>query len=130
MNRFLPLTLGACVLLAACASVVAAPKGSEPPIAVERGTASWYGKRFHGRITASGERFDMYALTAAHKTLPMHSLVEVRNLRNGKRVVVRINDRGPFRNRTIDLSYAAARQLGMIERGLAPVELRVLERPD
>ena len=93
----------------------------------EHGVASWYGRDFHGRSTASGERFDMHGLTAAHRTLPFGTPVEVRNPANGRSVVVRINDRGPHtRRRLIDLSYAAARDLGIAARGTAPVELRVL----
>ena len=109
----------------------------DPPIEVETspaakalgsGIASYYGRRFHGRPTASGERFDMHALTAAHRTLPFGSLVEVTNPRNGRSVIVRVNDRGPFvRGRTIDVSRAAAEQLGMISRGHARVELVLLE---
>ncbi len=92
-----------------------------------RGIASWYGPDFHGRKTSNGEYYDMYAMTAAHKTLPMNTMVRVKNLRNGKEVVVRINDRGPFvKNRIIDLSYAAARKIGMIAQGTAPVEIEVL----
>lgn len=92
-----------------------------------RGVASWYGRGFHGLPTASGERFDMHELTAAHRTLPFGTAVEVRNPRNGRAVVVRINDRGPYsRRREIDLSYAAARDLGIAGRGIARVELRVL----
>ena len=94
----------------------------------ERGLASWYGKKFHGQKTASGEVYDMFALTAAHKTLPIPSYVRVTNVTNGKSVVVRINDRGPFHpGRVIDLSYAAARRLGIVEVGSALVEVeRVL----
>ncbi|RME35133.1 MAG: septal ring lytic transglycosylase RlpA family protein, partial [Deltaproteobacteria bacterium] len=85
---------------------------------VEQGTASWYGPKFHGRKTSNGETFDMYALTAAHKTLPLGVSVRVTNLRNGRQVVVRVNDRGPFvAGRIIDLSYAAAKELDMIEAG-------------
>lgn len=95
--------------------------------AVQEGLASWYGRKFHGRVTASGERYDMDRLTAAHRTLPFGTRVEVRNLRNGRSVVVRINDRGPFvAGRVIDLSRAAARALDMIEAGVVPVRLRVL----
>lgn len=94
---------------------------------VQRGIASWYGRKFHGKRTSSGERFDMYAMTAAHKRLPLASRVEVTNLVNGRRVVVRINDRGPFvRDRIIDLSYAAAKRLGMLSKGTASVEVRTL----
>lgn len=93
----------------------------------QRGIASWYGKRFHGQKTASGEIYDMYAMTAAHPTLPIPSYVRVTHLRNGRQVVVRINDRGPFHaNRVIDLSYAAAYRLGYIEAGSAEVEVEAV----
>lgn len=89
----------------------------------ERGLASWYGKKFHGRRTASGEVYNMYAMTAAHPTLPIPSYVRVRNPANEREIVVRINDRGPFHpGRVIDLSYTAALKLGVL-RGVAPVEL-------
>ncbi|WP_245879631.1 septal ring lytic transglycosylase RlpA family protein [Zobellella endophytica] len=92
------------------------------------GKASFYGSRHHGRKTASGERFDKNALTAAHKTLPFGSRVRVVNLRNRQSVVVRINDRGPYaRGRIIDLSEQAARQLNMIRDGVVPVRLELLE---
>ena len=116
-------------LLAREDAPAAARAASEPTAAAapEQGVASWYGRDFHGRSTASGEPFDMHGLTAAHRTLPFGTPVEVRNPANGKRVVVRINDRGPHtRRRLIDLSYAAARDLGIAARGTAPVELRVL----
>ena len=94
---------------------------------VERGVASWYGRAFHGNPTANGERYDMHKLTAAHKTLPLPTDVEVVNLRNGKRIVVRVNDRGPFvGNRIIDLSFAAAREIDMLEDGTTLVEVRAL----
>ncbi len=97
---------------------------------VDRGTASWYGLQFHGRRTANGERYDMYDLTAAHKTLPFNTIVSVHNLQSGRSVRVRINDRGPFVDgRVIDLSKAAAEQLGMAEVGLRPVSLVVEEWP-
>lgn len=90
-----------------------------------RGSASWYGPGFHGRTTANGERFNMHDLTAAHKTLPFGTRVLVHNPRNGKQVVVRINDRGPYaRGRVIDLSYAAAQAVGLKARGHGPVVLR------
>ena len=90
-----------------------------------QGLASWYGPRFHGKRTASGERFDREALTAAHRTLPFGACAEVTNLDNGRRVKVRINDRGPHtRDRIIDVSERAARELGMLERGLARVAVR------
>jgi len=97
----------------------------------ERGTASWYGKKFHGRRTSSGERYDMFAMTAAHPTLPLPSYVRVTNLRNGKSVVVRVNDRGPFlRGRVIDLSYAAAYKLGIIGHGTGYVEVSSISEGD
>jgi len=96
----------------------------------ERGVASWYGKDFHGRSTANGETYDMYGLSAAHKTLPIPTWVEVTNLSNDRRIIVRINDRGPFiAGRIIDLSYGAARELDMIEAGTARVEVRALGVP-
>ncbi|PWG65240.1 septal ring lytic transglycosylase RlpA family protein [Sediminicurvatus halobius] len=93
----------------------------------ERGIASWYGSKFHGRRTSSGEPFDMYAMTAAHRALPLPTYVAVRHLESGREIVVRVNDRGPFAdNRIIDLSYAAAAKLGMLESGTAPVEVRTV----
>lgn len=94
----------------------------------ERGIASWYGPGFHAESTSNGERYDMYAMTAAHKTLPLPSYVEVTNLRNGNRVVVRVNDRGPFKDgRIIDLSYTAAAKLDMLREGTTMVEVRALQ---
>ncbi len=96
----------------------------------ERGMASWYGRDFHGRSTASGEPYDMYALTAAHPILPIPTWVEVTHLGNGRSVIVEINDRGPFvDNRLVDLSYAAAEALGMVRAGTALVEVRALGEP-
>ncbi len=95
---------------------------------VERGPASWYGKKFHGRKTSNGEIYNMYAMTAAHKTLPIPTYLQVTNLDNGKSVVVRVNDRGPFHgDRIIDLSYAAASKLGYAGNGVGNVELRAIE---
>ena len=91
----------------------------------EKGTATWYGKNFHNQRTSSGERYNMYGMTAAHRTLPLHSYVKVTNLKNRRSVVVRINDRGPFHsNRLIDLSYAAARGIGLLHAGIAQVEIQ------
>lgn len=91
------------------------------------GVASWYGRKFHGRRTSSGEMYDMYAMTAAHTTLPLPSFVKVRNLDNGKEVIVRVNDRGPFlHNRLIDLSYAAAYKLDVVNSGTARVEVTAI----
>jgi rare lipoprotein A len=97
---------------------------------IERGVASWYGPKFHGLRTATGEPFDMFAMTAAHKTLPLPCYARVTNLSNGRSVVVRINDRGPFvSNRIIDLSYAAAARLGMLRNGTAFVQVQTLTPP-
>ena len=102
---------------------------AEQPGYDETGLASWYGDQFNGRPTATGERFDMHALTAAHKTLPLPGLVEVTNLANGRRIVVRVNDRGPFvDNRIIDLSRGSAEALGMLQAGVSEVRVRYLGR--
>jgi rare lipoprotein A len=94
---------------------------------VQEGLASWYGADFHGKRTSNGETYDMYALTAAHKTLPLGVYVKARNKRNGREVIVRINDRGPFvKERIIDLSYTAAQQLGIAGTGTAPVRIEAL----
>ncbi len=95
---------------------------------IEDGVASWYGPNFHGRLTANGETYDMHGLTAAHRTLPFNTVVRVENLDNGKSVVVRINDRGPFaKNRIIDLSRTAAEEIDMLGPGTANVQLVLLE---
>lgn len=95
----------------------------------QRGTASWYGKKFHGKRTSSGDKYDMYKMTAAHRTLPLPSYVRVTNLENDKSVVVRVNDRGPFlHDRLIDLSYAAAYKLGIIGNGTGRVEVQAISR--
>lgn len=94
----------------------------------ERGIASWYGKKFHGRLTSNGEQYDMYKMTAAHKHLPLPSYVYVTNLENKKRIIVRVNDRGPFHSgRVIDLSYAAATKLGILGKGTAKVEVEAID---
>jgi rare lipoprotein A len=100
---------------------------------LERGVASWYGPTFHGENTSNGEKYDMYAMTAAHKTLPLPTFARVTNLKNGRTIVVRINDRGPFvANRLIDLSYSAAAKLDMLKEGTTLVEVRALtvQEPD
>ena len=96
----------------------------------ERGVASWYGNEFHGRPTSSGEAYDMNLMTAAHRTLPIPSYVEVTNLANGRTAILRVNDRGPFHDpdrRIIDVSYAAAIKLGLVASGTAPVRVRAVE---
>ena len=94
----------------------------------EEGLASWYGLKFHGRKTSNGELFDVYAPTAAHKTLPIPSYVRVTNLDNGKSMVLRVNDRGPFHsNRIIDLSYGAAVKLGYAEQGIVRVQVEIID---
>ena len=98
---------------------------------VERGIASWYGTKFHGRRTSSGEPYDLYGITAAHKTLPLPTYVQVTNLQNGRTLIVRVNDRGPFHdNRVIDLSYAAASKLGVLATGTGLVEVRAIDPRD
>jgi rare lipoprotein A len=95
---------------------------------IQEGIASFYADEFHGRKTANGEIYDMYAMTAAHQALPFNTRVSVTNLDNGKKVIVRINDRGPFvKGRIIDLSYGAAGKIGMVGPGTARVRLEVLE---
>lgn len=96
----------------------------------EQGLASWYGKKFHGELTSNGEIYDMYGMTAAHKSLPIPTYVQVTNLSNGRQVIVRVNDRGPFHGgRIIDLSYAAAKKLGFVDQGTARVEVSAIN-PD
>lgn len=123
--------LAALASVGLAAALAAGCAGRTPPSArvgaTQQGVASWYGPGFHGRTTASGEVYDMHALTAAHPTLPLGTLVEVRNLSNGRAVEVRINDRGPHvKRRVIDLSYAAAERLEMVAPGTARVEIVVL----
>ncbi|MGB5098829.1 MAG: septal ring lytic transglycosylase RlpA family protein, partial [Porticoccaceae bacterium] len=94
----------------------------------EKGVASWYGTKFHGRATSNGEPYDMFAMTAAHKTLPIPAYVRVTNLENGRSAIVRVNDRGPFHDdRIIDLSYAAAKKLGVFDQGTARVEVVAID---
>ena len=95
------------------------------------GNASWYGNSFHGRPTASGESYDMHEFTGAHRDLPFGTVIKVKNLRNGKEVVVRVNDRGPYiKSRIVDLSRAAASMLGIVSRGTARVSIEVISFPD
>lgn len=96
----------------------------------EAGIASWYGNKFHGHLTSNGETYNMFAMTAAHKTLPLPSYVKITNLDNMKTAIVRVNDRGPFhRDRIIDLSYSAAYKLGMLQQGTARVQLELVQSP-
>ena len=123
LEKFLLLFL--CLIISSCASIHAVYTPYRGY--TEEGIASWYGSEFHGRRTSSGEIYNMYAHTAAHRTLPLGTMVKVERLDNHKQTVVRINDRGPFvEGRIIDLSYAAARDLDMISTGTAPVRITVL----
>ncbi len=120
------ISLLACLFLSACSSL---PKGElSLDLGIkDRGIASWYGKDFHGKLAANGEVFDMTAYTAAHRKLPLGSLVRVVNLANGKSVQVRINDRGPYiPGRMLDLSHAAALELDMVEAGTSVVQIEVI----
>ncbi|HVR98807.1 MAG TPA: septal ring lytic transglycosylase RlpA family protein [Thermoanaerobaculia bacterium] len=125
--QFFHLAVVAAVLLPQILVVGCAGNRRSGPVLnrpLERGIASWYGPQFHGRRTASGERYDMHDLTAAHPTLPFGTRLEVRNVQNGRSVVVRVNDRGPFaKRRVIDLSYAAAEAIGVVRPGTASVEI-------
>ena len=132
------LLAGAIVLFGLGLNPVLAAKGGDPVDLAERGVSlvqvgvvSWYGAAFHDRPTASGERFDSEAFTMAHPTLPFGTQVKVTNLRNGRTVVVRVNDRGPFVGKRIaDLSRAAAAQLGMMKRGVAKARIEVLDEAE
>ena len=100
-----------------------------PSVAEETGIASWYGPRFHGRLTASGEVYNMFGMTAAHRKLPLGTVVSVENTLNGKFVTVVINDRGPYIDgRMLDVSYGVAQKLGMVEIGICPVKITVIGR--
>lgn len=125
-TRYAAVPLAGCLLLSACSAL---PKGELTlDLGIkDRGVASWYGKEFHGKLAANGEVFDMTAYTAAHRKLPLGSVVRVINLTNGKSVQVRINDRGPYvSGRMLDLSHAAARELGMVEVGTTAVQIEVI----
>lgn len=127
---------GAKVIGGSPAALVSAGSGSAVPSrevddGEVNGLATWYGERHHGRTTASGEAFDMYAMTAAHKTLPFNTVLRVVETETDRSVVVRVNDRGPYREgRIIDLSFAAAEDLDIVDRGVAPVHLEILEWGD
>ena len=140
-NPFRILLLAFPFLLVACASTPPTTKKGDYytvagnryyPISsstgfAQQGLASWYGGKFHGRLTSNGERYNMYGRTAAHKTLPFNTYVRVTNLQNGRKTIVRINDRGPFvRGRIIDLTYTSAHELSMVEDGVVPVKIEAL----
>jgi rare lipoprotein A len=132
IGRGIYAALALAALLAGCVAIPPPPPApppvvQKPPPFVQIGMASWYGAGFNRQTTADGERFNMNALTAAHRTLPLNSMVRVTNLDNGRTVVVRINDRGPFaKDRIIDLSAKAARELGMAHDGIAHVKLELV----
>lgn len=123
------------LIAAGCAAAGPANYGPSEPLPncseaggyAETGTASWYGRPHHGRRTASGQVFDMHRLTAAHRTLPFGSRIRVTNIRNGRSVLLTVNDRGPFvGGRVLDVSYRAARELNFVRAGLAPVRLETI----
>jgi rare lipoprotein A len=122
------LAVALALAVAACGSSKPAPKRTATATGgVQRGLGTWYGKEQQGGPTASGERFDRFKMTAAHRTLPLGTHVRVTNTKNGKSVEVRINDRGPYGRAIIDVSEAAARQLGMIDAGVVPVTIEVVK---
>jgi len=128
MKVFSKLLLIISVLFLISCSVAKEKKGNTSFVYYQKGDASWYGPGFNGKKTASGEKFDMNKLTAAHKTLDFGTLVRVTNLNNNKRVIVRINDRGPFKKgRVIDLSKKAALEIDMINDGVVPVKLELVK---
>ena len=142
MRRVLPLTLAMLLLVATLGAAPASKSSARTPADIpstlraaapkpyQVGNASWYGKQFHGRTTASGETYDMFQFTAAHRRLPLGTLVRVTNLRNGRTLVVRVNDRGPVpTSRIIDLSYAAAQMLGFRGKGIQKVRLDIVDEP-
>lgn len=103
-------------------------KKAPPHGQTQKGLASWYGTKFHGKRTSSGEPYDIYGMTAAHKNLPLPTYVLVKNLNNNKEIIVKVNDRGPFvEDRIIDLSYAAAKKLGVYQQGTAPVSVTIID---
>ena len=134
MRRVLA-SIAATVVFAATLGAAPVPNGQNaqdlPTRPYQTGTASWYGKPFHGKTTASGEPYNMFEFTAAHRNLPLGTWVRVTNVRNGKWLVVRVNDRGPYYGkRIIDLSYGVAQLLGFRDRGVARVRLDIVEEPD
>lgn len=127
-RRFSASLILACAVISIGLSACGRKVSPRVPSGFQTGMASWYGPKFHSKTTASGEKFDMRRLTAAHRTLPFNTIVRVENLKNGRKVDVRINDRGPFiEGRIIDLSRKAAEKLGMIRDGVARVRIEVLK---
>lgn len=121
------ITRSALAVALATSLALSVPLATDAAAGTRDGIASYYGKRFHGRRTANGERFNMNAMTAAHRTLPFGTRVKVTNPRNGRSVTVRINDRGPFHgNRSIDLSRAAAARIGLVHAGVGKVKMEIL----
>jgi rare lipoprotein A len=130
-SRDVALFAVALIFVGACGGGVSERRPPPPIGETERGLATWYGGSLNGSATASGERFDQTKMTAAHKTLPLGTVVRVTNLKNDRQVTVRINDRGPYaRGRIIDLSRAAARIIGMIDDGVVPVLVEILSLPE
>jgi rare lipoprotein A len=126
-RRYCATLMFACALIIVSLSGCGRKVSPKIPTGFQTGKASWYGQKFHNKRTASGEKFDMGKLTAAHRTLPFNTIVRVENLKNGRKVDVRINDRGPFaEGRIIDLSRKAAEKLDMIRDGVAMVRIEVL----
>ena len=131
MGRIISVTRAiAAVITITAFACSCAPRVYRPPtqkvVAREEGIASWYGRKFHGRKTSNGERYNMYGISAAHRTLPLGTIARVTHVHSGRLVTVRINDRGPFvDDRIIDLSYGAAKRLGMVKEGVAPVIVEV-----
>jgi len=126
-RRFSTSLILACAVISICLSACGRKVSPRAPSGFQTGMASWYGPKFHNKTTASGEKFDMRKLTAAHRTLPFNTIVRVENLKNGRKVDVRINDRGPFiEGRIIDLSRQAAEKLDMIRDGVVRVRIEVL----
>ena len=126
--RFFTVLILTCAVFCFCLSACSRKVSPNTPSDFQTGQASWYGQKYHNRTTASGEIFDMGKLTAAHRTLPFNTVVRVENLKNGRTVDVRINDRGPFvSGRIIDLSRKAAEKLDMISDGVVPVRIQILD---
>jgi len=128
MQQSVGIALVLCIAFSGCGKKRVHPPTAARPGSTETGVASWYGHPYHGRRAANGEIYDMRGISAAHTTLPIPSYARVTNLRNGKSIVVRVNDRGPYvRGRVVDVSYSAANALGMVGKGVANVKLDVVQ---